>query len=208
MTAANHLPGRGRGRRWAAVVAACLLACGCKKEEGVRTYEPPAEVKPPPASPPAEVKERIVGVIAPNGNGPGWYFFKMRGPADQVAGQLPAFESWVASVRFVKLDNQATVIWDTPSGWTEGRGDAFRMAVFKSGAAEKLDISVAEARGSLLDNVNRWRRDQLGLPEVGAGELDALLQWRKLNGRDAFAVDLAGPGGKKNAMTPPFAHPK
>jgi len=43
-------------------------------------------------------RERIVGIVLPRGNMT--WFFKMRGPADQVERQLTAFQAFVESVKF------------------------------------------------------------------------------------------------------------
>jgi hypothetical protein len=194
------------------------LFVGCQKEEGIQNYVAPNLQRKDNSTPPEASKERIVGIIAPNGttNRHGWFFFKLRGPADKVAEQMPNFNAWVDSIRFVQHNDETaknaiveTVTWNAPPGWVEQsprEGDP-RMAVFQIGAAtDKLDCGVSEARGSLLDNINRWWHDQLGQPEIGAGELDNMLQFRKIRGRDVFFVDLAGPGSAGKGMMAP--HPK
>jgi len=195
--------------RLACVVLIALALSGCGKPEGIREQTVPRIESNKNAPAVVEGKERIIGVIAPNATPAvnGWFFFKLRGPAEQVAAQLPAFEAWIESIRFearVRGKNAEEIVtWTTPPGWKQeepAEGDP-RIAVFKFGPdGEQLDCGVSTARGGLLDNVNRWANQQLGRPQIGAGELDRVLQHRTIDGRNVFLVDLTGPGGKGKVM--------
>lgn len=82
--------------------------------------------------------------------------------------------------------------WTTPQGWTETGGGQFREMGWKVGAHPDLDASFATARGALLDNVNRWRVQQMALPPTTEAEIPAPDPAKTLLGRPARLVDLAG----------------
>src|SRR5205814_3678787 len=91
-------------------------------------------------------------------------------------------------------------------------GTALRFASFRFGSADKpLELIVTplgREAGTLLDNVNRWRR-QLNLPAIDEAELNKLVQEFEVDGFKAMMVDLTGIGAGKASMSPPFVkgHP-
>ena len=66
-------------------------------------------------------------------------------------------------------------------------GPPFELTVFAFG----------KEAGSVLDNVNRWRKLDVGLPPVEAADLDKLTRETSVNGVKVTRVDMAGPGVKK-----------
>ncbi len=77
--------------------------------------------------------------------------------------------------------------WDTPPGWTE---TPHPMRDISLSFGEGGECSVVRAGGSLVDNVNRWRK-QMGLPEVSEQEVNAL-PTRSLFGGPGVLVTLDG----------------
>ena len=189
------------------LVALAALLPGCKEEEGLRRSEstPPeaAEVRPP-AGP---AKERILGAIVPvGGQDGGWWFFKLKGPAEAVAAQRADFDRFIASVRFTD-DAKKPFAWTLPEGWKEQPADPKLPGGIATLAIEgkvPLQLTVSRAGGTLLMNVNRWR-GQVGLGPVSPVELDKVAEYRTVAGRTFVCVDLAGPGGDGKSMIPPFA---
>jgi hypothetical protein len=95
------------------------------------------------------------------------WFFKMLGPAEQVAGRVGEFDDFLETVRF---QSDGRPEWEAPDGWTEEAGDSIRFATLVIAEADPpLEVAVTALPspdpGSdeyLLVNVNRWR-GQVGL---------------------------------------------
>jgi len=77
--------------------------------------------------------------------------------------------------------------WDVPPGWTE---TPHPMRDVSMSFGEGGECSVVRAGGSLLDNVNRWRK-QMGLPETTVEDAEAL-PTRPLLGGQAYTTSLDG----------------
>ncbi|MEI6278820.1 MAG: hypothetical protein WCQ16_05480 [Verrucomicrobiae bacterium] len=109
------------------------------------------------------------------------------GPATcPVAGTAPAADS-----------EKPRIKWEAPAGWKPGATSAMRQASFSVAGqdGESADISVSVLGGDGggdLENVNRWR-DQIGLGNVEAGELKALVVPVACHDGEIFTVDMAGP---------------
>ena len=56
--------------------------------------------------------------------------------------------------------------------------------------------------GDLLQNVNRWRTDFVGIPAVT--NVKDVVTEIQLGGTKAYRVDFRGPGGKGGGMGGPF----
>ena len=87
--------------------------------------------------------------------------------------------------------------WTLPPKWKPlplGMVDFARFAT--SDAAGALPVTVTEARGSMLNNVNRWE-GQFGLPRTPEAELGKVLRETKINGVQAFDVDLKSADGRE-----------
>ncbi|MBV9122362.1 MAG: hypothetical protein JO112_03240 [Planctomycetes bacterium] len=89
----------------------------------------------------------------------------------------------------------APLTYTRPKGWKKKGPDPKGLYVLafsvsdNSGAAE---TTVTPAGGSLLDNVNRWRTQQLGLEAVDEDQLHKDLQQIEVDGFPAQYVDLQG----------------
>ena len=97
--------------------------------------------------------------------------------------------------------------WVVPSGWQE-RPDPAGMRAASYGVTlpdgREMDVSVValgEQAGSVLDNVNRWRRE-LGLAEVAEAGLDALRSPVRIGRQDGFLYDLVSEGAGPGASAP------
>ena len=147
-------------------------------------------------------KTRMLAAIIPHGDQQ--WFFKVTGPADEVAKHAEAFTALIKSVRFSD-DAGTKPKWTLPEGWQETPGSGMRFATLRLGSsAEPLDLTVislptkgADQSAYTLDNVNRWR-GQLQLPPIDKAQLGELAVELKLDGATAITVDLVGiqaPGG-------------
>lgn len=155
---------------------------------------------------PGDLPTRMLAAIVPDGQRT--WFFKMTGPAEVVAGEASAFESFVRSVQFDSVapvragagaaGGAQIVAYRAPEGWTRDLDAAPpRILVFDVGDGEKAGQLVvtkfaSDNFGALPDNINRWRM-QVGLESVEdpqqANPPAALL----VDGREAQLFDFAGP---------------
>jgi hypothetical protein len=124
------------------------------------------------------------------------WFFKLLGPTGQVGSHEAVFRRFVESVRFTDRKDEP-VTWELPADWRKGPPVEFGYATFYVGPGEeslRVTVSKLEGRaGSLLANVNRWRR-QIGLIELSLFELDAVARPLEVNGVAGTWVDMSGPG--------------
>lgn len=87
--------------------------------------------------------------------------------------------------------------YTVPDGWREVPSQsAFRVASFEvTSGGQRADVSVSPLSGNaggLLANINRWRRDQLGLPAIDESELRSTLKRIDVAGVAAHYVELLG----------------
>jgi hypothetical protein len=178
-----------------------ILLIGCQ-EEGIETHRVPRVDSPEP-------KVRLLGAIIPHENDT--WFVKLVGPLDAIAAEKDSFDTFLASLRF-KDDAKEPLTWTLPAGWKTGEGKTGRYATLHvgKGAGDKpMELTIfkfgkePEAR-SVTANVNRWRKNDLGLRGVGAAEIPDLVTEKPI-GADkvpATLVDMVGPGGT-GGMRPP-----
>ena len=106
-------------------------------------------------------------------------------------GQMPA-TSPSAMEEIPVADKPA---WSVPADWHETAPGQMLLAKFViAGPDGKADVSVSKFPGEvggLLANVNRWR-GQVGLPPVGADELDKTCGSLDVPGGKATLVDVKG----------------
>ncbi|MFM9959595.1 MAG: hypothetical protein ACKV2Q_00005 [Planctomycetaceae bacterium] len=196
---------------WLLATLALGLLSGCQKQDEIRRYEVkkmpqverPEKVRSPSDSPmrPAghgmAVSERMLGAIASQGRT--LWVFKVEGPKDVVADQMPKFLGLMKSLKF---DDDATEPpqWTLPEGWTERKNEdpkspRFTTLLVKTDDKD-LPLSVLRLpvptdqpieRMPLLI-VNMWC-DQLGLPEKTAADLEAEEQPK---GAEVQHLDVSG----------------
>jgi hypothetical protein len=178
-----------------------LFLLGCQNDE-IRSYRvPKPEAKPQNASGP-DRETRLLAVIIPHGDRT--WFFKLVGPVPQIEEHKQALDQFIRSIRFT--DQPARPInWAVPEGWRAGQEAKLRYATFYLGPQEHpLELTVFEfsgAAGSVLDNVNRWRR-QIGLNQIHENELGQLSKDLPLACGPATLVDMTSPGGGNAGSMP------
>lgn len=182
---------------------ATLAGCGGDQIEQYRVRRTSAEPTPAAATTaPSGSPQRLLAAIVPQ-EGQSW-FFKLLGPADQVSEQKEAFEAFMRSVR-LQADAEKPITWEAPDGWHEHAGDGFRYATFHIGSddSEPLELTVSQAGGAVLDNLNRWR-GQIGLGSISESEMKASTTSLSLGDVTAILVDETGIGTGRS-MGAPFA---
>jgi hypothetical protein len=200
-------------RRLAIISLIGLVGCG--PTEQVSKYTAPKDpvdfdlVSDEPAE--GEAKVRILGAIAEAGK-PGeesWYIFKFQAP--QMGQTYPPkaierhkadFEAFLKSVKFPA---GGTPTWTVPAGWREVqvKTQIQRLATFRMKRSEtQVDLAVSDAKGSLIENVNRWRAQQAGVEPITAAEIGAKCEVLTIDGRKVVVVDVSGPGGRGGMMSP------
>jgi hypothetical protein len=196
--------------------AALALAAGCQKEEDVRHYTAPKPESPPIPAAAAGPIQRILGAIIPREDGQLWVF-KLMGPAATLKEHEAEFESFIDSVTF--KDGAKAPAFKNPESWRPSKGTGISVAAFRVGPDEQApEITVTPSRGSVPDNINRWR-GQLGLKPADDDEIKQATKEKQNGDVKIVVVDLTGPGsGKMGAgkmagrppfadKAPPFAHP-
>ncbi|MFL5340811.1 MAG: hypothetical protein ACJ8F7_11740 [Gemmataceae bacterium] len=158
------------------LLAGCLLltaaAAGCT--DPVRVYDAPPD------------KQRLLGAIVLVDDGA--WFVKLMGKADEVAGAAGPFWQFVHSLKFPN-DGPEPIAWTAPEDWKHEKGQGLRYATFR--LPEGLEVGVFHfgRENSVLDNVNRWR-GQLKLKEIGEVELEREAKKEKIDGHEAYLLDL------------------
>lgn len=169
----------------AAVAAAVVLLAGCKPEDDVRAYTAPKENTAKAVKPDADSKYRMLGAVIPAEPGY-WWFVKFVGPSEVVSPHKDDFDAFVKGVK----PDAAKPAWTAPPKWAEAPPRPTRLATYTNGPAE-MYLS-GPFGGTLLDNVNRWRRE-VGLRDLKELELAENVTEIKLGDKTAYTVDLRGP---------------
>jgi hypothetical protein len=196
------------------ILAAVLLLplTGCGQRDQITSYEvlKPEVVDPTLVSKPStepQSAQQTIGLIFPAG-GFSW-FFKLTGPQDEVESVEDAFLDFVKTIKLPDREG-AEPTWTLPDGWQQLPGSQFRFATLRlpspSGSGKPAEISVSQAGGDMLSNVNRWR-GQLNLPPVAEAELSTTTKKLPIDGREATYVSLVGTGSGSMGGAPfaPFA---
>ena len=197
------------------VLTGAFLAGGCRPAptitvgtEKTSVHTPDESVEPDEPEP-ASNGDRILGayIIGPVSEGTQrWWVFKMRGGPNTIGKREADFDSFLASLRMPATDG-ALPAWKLPEHWRVApKKDAISILNIRTGhQLTPVDITMSVVGGSLLENINRWQ-DQVGATRTDEAGLSKL--WRETktaDGKTVYRLDLKGPGGKKNAMMPPFA---
>src|SRR5262249_19508627 len=93
--------------------------------------------------------------------------------------------------------------WTHPEGWSTTRTKGLRYATVHTGEKGKdLDISVFRFQpSSLKDNLDLWRKEDLGRPPIKEADIPKVTQKFKTKaGTEGTLVDMVGPG--KGARRP------
>jgi hypothetical protein len=172
---------------------AAMFLLGCQNDE-IRSYRVP--------KPEAKPATRLLAVIIPHGDRT--WFFKLVGPGPEIDQQKQIFDQFIRSVRFSD-QAERPVTWTVPDGWLPGPESNLRYATFYLGPRDHpLELTAfgfGGAAGSVLDNVNRWRK-QMGLAEIQESELGQLSKSLQLECGPATLVDMTNRGGGNVASMP------
>lgn len=196
---------------WALIAS----AAGCGSSESIRTYTvtsaqdspivaklPSDKEAEPVVADPAD-GSRTLGVIIPFDDGQSRYV-KFRGPKSAIATQEAAFAAFVKSM--TDAGSTATLpTYTLPAGWKEKKTTRQFVAKTFAVAASVPDVTLSEPiRGSLLDNVNRWRKEN-GADEVTEAELPKAVTELTIGTRKAYYFDTSGPAAfTAGGMRGPF----
>lgn len=184
--------------------------CGCQREEEIQQYTATKALNPPlpkkeKVADSGGGSTRLLGAIISRGDG--LWVFKIMGPEDAVKPHEAEFETFIDSVTF-KGDKPG---YKVPEGWQETKGTQFSVAAFRVGPGGDAPVlTVTPTRGSVSENVNRWR-GQLSLKPVDEAGLKEVTKEKKVGDATAVLVNMTGTGsggmgGPPFAgKTPPFA---
>lgn len=97
--------------------------------------------------------------------------------------------------------------WDLPDGWRQlPNPNQMRFATLGAGdGAAQVETAITRLggpAGGIEANINRWR-GQLGLPSVGADEMDRDVHPIRAAGADGIWIDLIGPAQGDDASAAP-----
>jgi hypothetical protein len=183
------------------VLGVVAAFCGCQKEEEITHYKVPKPENPPLPVRADKSMQRLFGAIVPRGDE--LWVFKLIGPEGAVTPHQAEFEAFIDSVKFG--DGAKSPDYKVPEKWRAAKRPQFSMAAYHVGTEEDAPVlTVTPARGSVVDNIERWR-GQLGLKPGDADEIKRTMKEKKIGDATAVLVDLTGTGSGKMAGSPPFA---
>ncbi len=190
--------------RWLFLPAVVAVVAGCQKEEDVSRYTEPRPVVPAGSAEPAPREgQRLLGTLVLRGDE--LWVFKLMGPDAAIKAHKPDYEAFIDSLVFTDAGRMPE--YKLPSGWRPSKGTQFSVAAFQVGPDEDApELTVTPARGSVTDNVNRWR-GQLGLKPVSGDDVRKSLREKQLGGASALLVELSGPGSGKRPGGMMAGHP-
>ncbi len=133
---------------WFSGFAVTWLLVGCGGENEIQVYRISKETNPTDSSAP----------FANMGSMPG------------LTQESPAATS----------GNQSPIHWNSPGSWTEKQATGMRMGSFtiegpEGSSADVSIIPLSGPAGGLVSNINRWRRQDVMLPEITEADLDEVV---------------------------------
>src|SRR5262245_30904976 len=206
------MPFRSRGTSrdaiWRLAIVFVIGLAGCQPAEQVSRYTAPKDpidldtISDDSAE--GEPEVRIVGAIAEAGK-PGeesWYVFKFQ-PGHMGGTYSPKaierhkgdFDAFIDSLKFP----EGRPTWVLPAKWREVEVKTMiqRLATFRmKKSATVVDLAVTDAKGGLLENINRWREQHAGIGPITQDEIETKFKVLTIDGRKVVVVDVSGPGIK------------
>jgi hypothetical protein len=194
------------------LVSVFALSIGCKPEpeimrhwipkersglEKLRQLETPSQTTVSQATTAQKTRMAVAIFQNPDAN----WFFKVTGPAEQVAETEDQWKELFKSVKFT--DGEPS--WDMPENWSTAGPKPMRHATLIIGDTEpplELAISRLGPGQDLLLNVNRWR-GQIHLKPSTTEELESQIQKLESAAGKYLLFDAVGTGSGQ--MRPPFA---
>ena len=169
-----------------------LAATGCGPSDEVRTYTVPKAAQKDAAGsdqPDGPAKGRLIGAVVPAGEGQNWYV-KFSGPVDAVTAHEKAVDEFIRSIRVTG----GKPTWTAPPGWKEGPRRMMRVVTFiPPGEGKPPELYISDPLGgSLLANVNRWRKE-IGLKDVTEADLPNVTTEAQFGDVKGYRLDYRGP---------------
>jgi hypothetical protein len=203
------------------VVSVFLLAVfltGCDSGDAIRSYTVPKSTEP--SLPSKQVDQlggdaRLLGVMIPTGEGENKWFIKFVGPADAVTAAEKDFEQFLADLRITGEGQSRKLEWKAPESWKVVSPDtlssmvrSLRLGTYlvgPRGSAIELTISTPIS-GSVLENVDRWRRVDVDVGGQAVTEATLPKYTRQITVANTKAthVDMRGKAVPKDAKRPPM----
>ncbi|MCM8527619.1 MAG: hypothetical protein NE327_13955, partial [Lentisphaeraceae bacterium] len=186
-----------------------LLFTSCQKQDEIRVLEVDTgadhhkapEAKPAMAGLPENVN-LIMGVVIPTSNRQ--WFIKMAGPYDEFKKVTPMFDKLRETIKFDDYSVEV-VTFDLAEGWEYKREKGFiHSSITHPDLTSKFTIS--SARGSLLDNVNRWN-SQLGMQPITNFGLTQLVQKTNINGYFGLIIPIVKTQSAMSNQNPHGSNP-
>jgi hypothetical protein len=111
---------------------------------------------------------------------------------------LPKVNQGAAPVMARTSPVGSPVKYEAPEEWTPIAPPQFTIAAFEVVDGPKnLRVTISNAQGDQLSNVNRWRVQQLGLPAIDASGLETAITKMKIGDRQGDYIELLGPSGER-----------
>ncbi|QEG31269.1 hypothetical protein GobsT_60900 [Gemmata obscuriglobus] len=131
---------------------------------------------------------RILGAMYP-ADSPEW-FFKLPGPADDLAKYEADFDKLLASV---SLAPGGQPKFDAPEGWKVGPGRAGIVIATIRTPDGKYEVTITSSTGGVEPNLKRWAVDQLGQKSFGPEDVAKVTKPVEAKGVKGLKADLRGP---------------
>ena len=147
----------------------------------------------------------LKGTYSPDGMMPPFAGGMAAGGPDEPAGglppdhpPLPKINEGAAPVKARTSPIGSPVKYEAPQEWTPVAPTEFTLAAFEVADGEKkLRVTISNAQGDLLSNVNRWRTQQLGLTPIDAAALDTAVTKMKIGDSPGDYIELLSPAGDR-----------
>ncbi|MCM8542704.1 MAG: hypothetical protein NE328_20730 [Lentisphaeraceae bacterium] len=193
------------------ILLSCLLFTSCQEKDKIRVLEVDTgvdhkkAVKEEKAMPSlAENVNLIMGIVIPTSNRQ--WFIKMAGPYEEFENKdvTPMFDKLRETIRFDDYSVEV-VTFELAEGWVFKREKGFiHSSITHPKYSSKFTIS--SARGSLLDNVNRWY-GQLGMQPITDFGLTQVVQKINFNGYFALAIPVVKSRNATQSANPHGSNP-
>ena len=132
---------------------------------------------------------RMLGAMYPAAE-PEW-FFKLTGPADELAKHEAGFDKLLASVSLPAGGGAPK--FDAPEGWKVGPGRAGIVVATIRTPDDKYEVTVTSSIGGVAPNLKRWAVDQLGQKSFGPEDVAKVTTPVEAKGVKGLKADLRGP---------------
>ncbi|MFM7149518.1 MAG: hypothetical protein ACKO23_06715 [Gemmataceae bacterium] len=172
------------------------ILSGCERDE-IRTYTVERTGENPETG-----NVRLLAAMTVSG-GDTW-FFKLVGRKDIVEMVEPAFQSLVDSLQETEKDGK-TLTWKVPTNWKEDRDNRARVATLRPEGVGQPEIAISKlpaAAAVLKPNLDRWRRNDLGLGPIRSRAIAQVSRDKQVGPLKVTLVDMRGPGVSKATPSP------